>query len=271
MASRITRYVLALTLLLAIGMASLAPDFVRFYLGETMLPSVTPLLILLPGTLGFAIARPILSISHAKGQLRTLIATTGAAAVLNFGLNVLLIPRYGILGAAMATTTGYAALGVLQFFGARHIGYNPFADLRLGRIAVTAAASAVPILLVARTLDNHLLALAVVPVVGFVVYSVLTFATGVVRVDEVFDILTSAPGPIGAKAATAREHIRSVDLSAGIGAGIDAEVGTADPLSPGDWGDASDSSFASAATLRRIGVLLVAGLVVLGILILVSG
>ena len=271
MASRITRYVLALTLLLALGMASLAPDFVRFYLGNTMLPSVTPLLILLPGTLGFAIARPILSISQAKGQLRTLIVTTAAAAAINFGLNVLLIPRYGILGAAIATTTGYTALGVLQFFGARYLGYNPFADLRLGRIAATAAVSAVPIFLVARLLDNHLLSLAVVPVVGFVTYSALTFATGVVRVDEVFDILTSAPGPIGAKAATARERIRSVDLSAGIGAGIDAEVGAADPLSPADWNDSTDSSLASAATPQRIGAALVAGLVLLGLLFLVSG
>ncbi|WP_241768229.1 lipopolysaccharide biosynthesis protein [Haloferax sp. ATB1] len=104
-ASRVTRYGMLVIVLLSLGLAALAKDFVPLYLGSGSMPVVTPLLILLPGTIGFAVVRPILAISHAKADMKPLIAATGAAAVLNIVLNVVLIPRHGILGAAVATTT----------------------------------------------------------------------------------------------------------------------------------------------------------------------
>lgn len=212
LSSRVTRYVLLLSILLAVGMGALATDFVTLYLGEGMLPSVTPLLILLPGTVGFAIARPILSISHAKGDLAVLIATTGVAAVLNFGLNAALIPMYGMQGAAIATTTGYASLALLQFVGARYLGYRPFSDLRPLRIASVAILSAGPILLLARTITNPFVALLVVPVAGFLLYAGLTVAFGAVTIREVLDVLASAPGVVGSKAASLHGRLENRGL-----------------------------------------------------------
>ncbi|WP_267642363.1 lipopolysaccharide biosynthesis protein [Haloarchaeobius amylolyticus] len=200
LASRTTRYVLLLTLLLAIGMAALASTFVPLYLGSEMRPAVTPLLLLLPGTVAFAVARPLLAISHAKGDVKALIAATWASATLNFALNLNLIPAYGMVGAAVATTIGYGSLPLFNMLIARDLGYDPLEDVRIVRIVVTGAVAAVPIYFLPAAIENDLLALVVVPVVGFVVYALAAVLTGAVDVGEVLDFCSSLPGPLGEKA-----------------------------------------------------------------------
>jgi O-antigen/teichoic acid export membrane protein len=193
--TKATRYGLLLTALLAVGLGALSFDFVpMYYGGRTRI--VLPVLLLLPGTLGFAVARPLLSINHAKGDMKTLIAITGTAAGLNLVLNLLLIPRFGMVGAAVATTIGYSSLPVLQIWGARRLGYDPLADARLGRIALTTGLAAIPIVGLAMLIQNGLLALVVVPPVGLVVYGVLSIATGALDVDEVLAILAGLPEPV---------------------------------------------------------------------------
>ncbi|WP_049985874.1 lipopolysaccharide biosynthesis protein [Halobellus rufus] len=199
-ASRVTRYGMLVVLLLSIGLGTLAKDFVPLYLGEGSMPVVLPLLVLLPGTIGFAVVRPILAISHAKADMKPLIAATGAAALLNLVLNAVLIPRYGITGAAIATTTGYSSLPIFNLFSARYLGFKPFADARIGRVLGTGLIAGVPIVLVSMAIGQRLLALAVVPPVGFVVFVTVAFLTGAVDVDEALDVLSSLPGPIGARA-----------------------------------------------------------------------
>jgi O-antigen/teichoic acid export membrane protein len=217
MARRLVRYILLLTLLLAIGMGALAADFVPLYLGEEMRPTITPLLILLPGTVGFAIARPLLSISHASGDLKPPIVATGIAAVSNLGLNALLIPEYGIIGAAVATSVGYGSLAALQTGVARYLGYAPFSHIRLGSIVTTAVLSAVPIVWLSRTVESPVLALLLVPVVGFAVYSLLSLLTGAVELDELFDILESAPAPVSERAAAVRARVDAVVVATSLG------------------------------------------------------
>lgn len=55
---------------------------------------------------------------------------TMAAALINIGLNWLLIPRYGYIAAAYTTLFGYACLLVIHFFLARRTGYSQAYDTR---------------------------------------------------------------------------------------------------------------------------------------------
>lgn len=210
LASRTTRYVLLLTLLLAMGMAALATTFVPFYLGEDMTPAVTPLVLLLPGTIAFAVARPLLAISHAKGDVKTLIAATWASATLNFSLNLVLIPAYEMVGAAVATTIGYGSLPVFNAIAARELGYDPLEDLRLARVAATVLVAGVPIYLLPGLVEHDLLSLVVVPVVGLVVFVAAALLTGAVGVDELLEFADSLPGPLGS-------DVRPLEWSLGSG------------------------------------------------------
>lgn len=207
LSSRITRYTLLFTTLLAIGLGSLAPVVVPLYYGVEFTPAVIPLLLLLPGTVGFAVARPILAISQAKGSMRTMILATGAAAGTNFLLNLVLIPAFGILGAAVATSVGYGMLPIVHVFGARHLGYHPFSDVRLGRFVVTAGVAGAVIVGLASVIDSTLVALAVVPPVGFVAYSAMALKTKAVDPEEIAAFLGQLPEPFQSKVSKFQEYM----------------------------------------------------------------
>jgi len=193
LASTTTRYVSIFTLLLAIGVAVLAEPFLRVYFGPQFTAGATPLLILIPGALGFAIARPMLAIGQAKGDLRPLIVGTGGAAAVNLLLNGLLIPSYGILGAAAATSIGYGLMLVTQIYAARHIGFDPIANLRLPRVISTAAVTLLVLYTISLQLSSDLFSLLLVPPIGLVVYFGVALMTGSIRLEEVRLLLERLP------------------------------------------------------------------------------
>lgn len=196
LAAQLTRYTVLFTVLLAVGIAALADRFVPLYFGADFVPVVVPLLWLLPGTVGFATARPIIAISQGHGNLRPLIAATGTAALLNIVLNALLIPRYGMLGAAVATSIGYGSMLAFHAASARYIGFDPLGDLRPGRIAVTTAATAVVVVSLSGLIEGDLVALAIVPPAGLLTHAGVALASGAVDAREVRNLLSSVPVPL---------------------------------------------------------------------------
>jgi O-antigen/teichoic acid export membrane protein len=191
-ASISTRFNLSLMIIMVLGLAVLARDFVPLYFGQEFTPAVEPLLLLLPGVLGFALARPIFAIGQGKGEIKNLVLATGGAAVLNLLLNLLLIPRYGTRGAAIATSIGYGSMAVFHILIARQIGFNPIADLRLFRITIAGLLSAPIIYAVARVLPT-LPSLIIVPPTGFCVYMLLSVQLGVVDKEELMRLQEKAP------------------------------------------------------------------------------
>lgn len=193
--SKVTRYNLSLSLLLVIGLATLASDFVPLYFGSEFKASIFPLLLLLPGVLGFALARPIFAVGQGKGELRVLIVATGAAALINLVLNLLLIPHYGMSGAAMATSTSYGSMVVFHIGAARRIGFDPTNDLRFVKIATVAVVSTPIIFGVNSLIDSSLISLIVVPPFGFAIYAFLSIKFRVVSRNEMDKISDRLPAP----------------------------------------------------------------------------
>lgn len=191
--SKVTRYSLLFTILLVIGLSALAEPTVTLYYGVEFRPAVLPLIILLPGAVGFAVARPILAIGQGKGSFRYLIYATGIAALLNLVLNLLLIPRFGLTGAAVATSIGYFSMLVFHVASARAIGFDPISDLRLPKIAITIGVASVAIFLSASIIESALLSLVIIPPAGFVVYSAVAIATGAISIDELKEFRKQIP------------------------------------------------------------------------------
>lgn len=193
LASRATRYSLLLTLLLAIGLAALAHAFVPLYLGEEFRPAITPLLLLLPGTVGFSVARPIFAIGQGEGSIGILVRATVVSTVLNLVLNLVLIPQYGMVGAAVATSVGYGSMLLLHVWSARTIGFDPLNDLRFARVAITALSSGAFIFLLARAIGSPLVALVFVPPLGFLCYSAVAITVGAIDYGELDEIADHLP------------------------------------------------------------------------------
>lgn len=208
LASKTTRYTLLVTLLLAIGLAALASTFVPLYYGSEFTPSILPILLLLPGTVGFGLARPIMAISMAKGDMKILIAATGASATINLVLNFILIPAFGMEGAAVATSVGYGSLPIFHILGANAMGYQPLSDVRLGRVATTTVLAGMVIGGLSIAIGSPLVSLVVIPIVGFLAFTVLSVLTGAVRFEELLEVISQLPPPIDQSAVVLERRLK---------------------------------------------------------------
>jgi O-antigen/teichoic acid export membrane protein len=91
---------------------------IRLLYSDRFLPAVTPMFVLLPGILMISVAKVLTSDLVARGYPRANLWAGLAAVASNVALNVVLIPRMRINGAALASTvsyTLYAAVIVIYF------------------------------------------------------------------------------------------------------------------------------------------------------------
>jgi len=72
------------------------------------------------------------------------------AAAVNFALNLLLIPRIGILGAAIATFIGYWILTIITYIVGQRSYAIPLDWVRLGKLAIAGGAMAFLVLQIDR-------------------------------------------------------------------------------------------------------------------------
>ena len=106
----IARINFTVLLILALLLAFLAPWLIPLLFGDTFAPSVTPLRLLLPGIVLSGAAKLLAQLVIQAGfQHFNLLATT-CAAIVTITLDLILIPIWGIEGAAIATTTSYAVV-----------------------------------------------------------------------------------------------------------------------------------------------------------------
>ncbi|MCZ6755637.1 MAG: polysaccharide biosynthesis C-terminal domain-containing protein, partial [Gemmatimonadetes bacterium] len=138
---------------IAIGGWVLALPLVATVFGTAYSPAA-PAFAILVWSIPLSLVRdiPIVAlITH--GQERTVLRVTGMAMVLNIALNVALIPRFGMVGAAVATVVTEGARMVLAFIAAQRyrlgfpswrLVWRPFAAAA-AMLAVLSRGAAMPV------------------------------------------------------------------------------------------------------------------------------
>lgn len=135
--SRAITYVLLVVLGASLGFILLAPTVIRLLYSEKFAPAaaLTPVL---------ALAAPLQAVYlvFVNGLFRE--SRTGRipfltllAGLLNVGLNLLWIPKYGVMGAALATVAGYGGLAMFFWLGTRNVVKLPFEGKRIARVVLT--------------------------------------------------------------------------------------------------------------------------------------
>ena len=105
--------------------ALLAPTVIRLLVGPAYLPAVEPLMWLLPGVVAYS-ACSVVSTAHAASEHTVLMIVPAiAVAALNVAMNLVLIPRYGITGAAATSSLTYtlwllSALAYTAYYRRHH-------------------------------------------------------------------------------------------------------------------------------------------------------
>jgi O-antigen/teichoic acid export membrane protein len=105
---RVSRVVFATSLLGALALAVVAPLLIRILFGSAFSPSVVAVWLLLPGIVTLSVARVLSSYLLGRNRLKVDFFASLAGLAMTLVLDLTLIPRYGFVGAAIASSVAYS-------------------------------------------------------------------------------------------------------------------------------------------------------------------
>jgi O-antigen/teichoic acid export membrane protein len=123
----VSRLVLAVTILGSLLLALVSKPAIDILFGAEFSPARNALLLLLPGVVAGSSARVVANDISARGRPEVNSMISGAVMVINVAANVVLIPRYGINGGAIATSIAYGVNALIKFIVySKMTGRSPF-------------------------------------------------------------------------------------------------------------------------------------------------
>lgn len=189
--SIVTKWIFMSTLPLALIFVLFPTASIRLTFGPEYTGAALPLVVLSLGFFTHAVAGPNVNTLTSIGRTRTIMWDNLFAGVLNIILNFLLIPDYGILGAAVATAIAYAGVNLLysvQLY--RATGIQPVTPA-LAKPAISAVGSILAIyFVVTRFLEMTAPVLVVMGGVFVAIYGVSVLTLGGIEEEEIMLLLS---------------------------------------------------------------------------------
>lgn len=106
---KVIRHTFFIVLVVSFLLLFLANPLIIIAFGKEFLTSVLPFIFLLPGIIAFSVGGVIAADLSGRGKPQYAIYSSITGLILNIILNIILIPRYGIAGAAVASSISYWA------------------------------------------------------------------------------------------------------------------------------------------------------------------
>lgn len=106
-AARLGRLVLSSTMLLALPLALSSVWWIPLLYGRDFVGSAVPFVVLLVGSVPYALCILLGAALGARARLEVHLTAAGAGLVVTIVLDILLIPSFGIIGAAVASSVSY--------------------------------------------------------------------------------------------------------------------------------------------------------------------
>jgi O-antigen/teichoic acid export membrane protein len=114
--ARVTRLSLWATAVGAVALALLATQAIPALYGEAFRPSITALLWLLPGIVVFSIATVLAAYIAGTGKPHLNLFVSAFSLIVTIALDLVLIPKLNIVGAAIASTVSYSVSALMLIF-----------------------------------------------------------------------------------------------------------------------------------------------------------
>jgi O-antigen/teichoic acid export membrane protein len=132
---RIATRVFLLTCVLGIASIPVVWFGLPIIVGDGFAPSGFLYAVLIPGVIALGITKLLSGVLMAKGQEARVSVVSGVGAAATVAVDLFLIPLYGAMGAAIASTVAYAISGLLTLFWVcRATGVGARDVLRLGEV-----------------------------------------------------------------------------------------------------------------------------------------
>jgi O-antigen/teichoic acid export membrane protein len=171
---------------LVAGIMALAPELVRVVYGPAYGAAAVPLVILIPTLVFIFLDFPVGSMLNATDRQATQTRLMGLATLISVVLNILLIPRYGVMGVVIASLVSHGFLFVLGLRAVNGFLTWPFGRMFLLWTKIGAAAASMGILV---TLLKPHLPLPVSVLAGAVAYPILVLATGAFKIADARELI----------------------------------------------------------------------------------
>jgi len=126
--SRIVFFIMAL---ISIIIILIGKYLIVLVYGDAFVKSFYPLLFLLPGIIFLSIGKLIASDVMGRGYSHVTLISSSIAAITNLILNLILIPRYGLSGAALSSAFSYSLHTLYMINQYLHITKNSWKDVFL--------------------------------------------------------------------------------------------------------------------------------------------
>jgi O-antigen/teichoic acid export membrane protein len=188
-AEKMTRFTLV-ALIPLVGLTITYPEFIlAWFFGSAFAAAAGALVILSIGIIFYALSQISMSIIFASIGPKKNILIYLYGAVANLILNILLVPKYGIIGAAIATSISYFIIFCLsQYYLSRVLSWRP----SIGKYALSILLGVVFIALVSylKTLFIMPVLLQIILTIGIAgaVYICMLFLFRIVTIDEIKEL-----------------------------------------------------------------------------------
>lgn len=183
---RALQYMLIVAAPITVGIVVLARDIIVVLYTEAYINSVRPLQFLMVGLIFTFLSFPIGALLNACNRQRTQTTIVGMAMVVNIVLNLVFIPRFGVLGAALASLISASALCLGGYMIVPQIIRIRHWLLLKTVLQLTVAAGGMGVVV---WLGAESLPLVVRILIGGIVYGVLLLATGAINRQQLRDAL----------------------------------------------------------------------------------
>jgi len=181
------KYLMIIVLPIAIGITILSKEIVLSLYTSEFLPSILPLKILMLSLIFSFLSFPIGAFLNACNKQSTQTAIVFGVLVLNVILNLLLIPVYGVTGAAIAAATGNLLLTIIGYIFISRIAKLP--HKLLAKNFFSLFFSALLMGLAVYFLKSYLHYLLVIVLAG-IIYTFSLFITKAITISQVKEALS---------------------------------------------------------------------------------
>jgi O-antigen/teichoic acid export membrane protein len=121
------RLAIALPTLLGLALLALTGEWLLGLFGTQFVDAYYPMLMLSIAVAARALAGPVDNLLTMTGKQKELARVLGLVAIMNLVANAVLIPQFGILGAAVATSGSIVTEMIwVSILAGRHIGFRPW-------------------------------------------------------------------------------------------------------------------------------------------------
>ncbi len=167
------RYVLLLVLPLCVGIAAFAQPLLGLLFGQDYILGAPALSILVVGMTFYTLFMVSSSIVQGIGHPRLPMIILIIGTVINIVLNFLMVPVYGIIGAAIATTIVAFIIMVVMLWKTLHITKVKLPYLDFIKIGISSTIMGIPLLLLPKTYLGLLISVIISPILFTIIFALI--------------------------------------------------------------------------------------------------